>query len=45
MKEDIAIKCPGDGIPPYELPNIIGMIAKRQIGPNEDIDKRDLETS
>jgi N-acetylneuraminate synthase/sialic acid synthase len=22
--EDVAVRCPGDGLPPYELPNVVG---------------------
>jgi sialic acid synthase len=34
VREDIAIKSPGDGLPPYELPNLIGRVLDRPV--NED---------
>jgi len=37
MKEDIAIKSPGDGLPPYELANIIGKVTNKNLEPDENI--------
>ncbi len=36
-EEDIAIKSPGDGLPPYELNNIIGKKLNRAVKEEEDI--------
>jgi len=39
---DIAIKSPGDGLPPYELYNVLGKSLKRPIAEDEDIMFEDL---
>lgn len=36
-REDIAIKSPGDGIPPYELDKVIGRMTLRALNADEDI--------
>jgi sialic acid synthase len=41
--EDIAIKSPNDGLPPYELENIIGKKTKRPLKKDENILFKDLE--
>ncbi len=35
--EDIAIKSPGDGLPPYELENVLDKVLKRPLSEDEDI--------
>ena len=37
QSEDIAIKSPGDGVPPYELNKIVGQVTKRELKEDEDI--------
>lgn len=39
---DVAIKSPGDGLPPYELDNVIGKMLKRPLGEDEAIRFEDL---
>jgi sialic acid synthase len=39
---DVAIKSPGDGLPPYEIDNIIGKTLKRPIAEDDDIIFEDL---
>jgi N-acetylneuraminate synthase/sialic acid synthase len=39
---DIAIKSPGDGLPPYELDNVLGKTLKRPLAEDEDIMFEDL---
>lgn len=39
---DVAIKSPGDGLPPYELYNIVGKSLKRPLVEDEDIMFEDL---
>ncbi|MEW6402814.1 MAG: N-acetylneuraminate synthase family protein [Chloroflexota bacterium] len=39
---DVAIKSPGDGLPPYELYNILGKTLKRPLVEDEDIMFEDL---
>jgi N-acetylneuraminate synthase/sialic acid synthase len=39
---DIAIKSPGDGLPPYELEHILGKSLKRPLAEDEDIMFEDL---
>ena len=39
---DIAIKSPGDGLPPYELHNVLGKALKRPLVEDEDIMFEDL---
>lgn len=41
-ESDIAIKSPGDGLPPYELYNILGKTLKRPLLEDEDIMFEDL---
>lgn len=36
-QKDVAIKSPGDGLPPYELSNIIGRILNRKLNEDENI--------
>lgn len=35
--EDIAIKSPGDGLPPYELERVIGCVTKKPLAEDENI--------
>jgi sialic acid synthase len=42
-RKDIAIKSPGDGIPPYELENIIGKVLSRDLIEDDNIHFNDLE--
>lgn len=35
--EDVAIKSPGGGLPPYELENVVGKILKRPLSEDDDI--------
>jgi N-acetylneuraminate synthase/sialic acid synthase len=35
--EDIAIKSPGDGLPPYELDKVVGRNTLRALNADEDI--------
>ena len=37
-KEDIAVKSPGDGLPPYEMDKVIGRVLLRDISKDENID-------
>ena len=41
--EDVAIKSPNDGLPPYELDNVIGMRTRRPLKEDENIMFEDLE--
>lgn len=36
-RQDIAIKSPGDGLPPYEIDKVIGRVITRDIGKDENI--------
>ena len=36
-REDIAIKSPGDGLPPYELRNVIGLVLDRPVNEDDEI--------
>jgi sialic acid synthase len=42
-REDIAIKSPGDGLPPYEIENVIGRRTKVTLEPDQNIRLEDLE--
>lgn len=44
-EDDIAIKSPGDGLPPYELYSILGKSLKRPLVEDEDIMFEDLHDS
>jgi sialic acid synthase len=35
--DDVAIKSPGDGLPPYELPNVLGRVMQKPLEPDEAI--------
>jgi N-acetylneuraminate synthase/sialic acid synthase len=35
--EDIAIKSPGDGLPPYDIDKIIGRVTRQALTEDEDI--------
>nr|MDJ0804341.1 SAF domain-containing protein [Desulfobacterales bacterium] len=35
--EDLAIKCPGDGLPPYEIDKVIGRTTVKSVGVDDDI--------
>jgi sialic acid synthase len=39
---DVAIKSPNDGLPPYELPNVLGKALRRAIAEDESIRFEDL---
>jgi len=41
--EDVAIKSPGDGLPPYELDNVIGKVLRRALAEDENISFDDLK--
>jgi len=41
--EDVAIKSPGDGLPPYELDNLIGRELRRSLVEDENISCDDLK--
>jgi N-acetylneuraminate synthase/sialic acid synthase len=41
-ESDIAIKSPGDGLPPYELYNVLGKTLKRPLAEDDDILFEDL---
>ncbi|MEJ2282846.1 MAG: N-acetylneuraminate synthase family protein [Desulfobacterales bacterium] len=36
-REDIALKSPGDGLPPYELDKVIGRVTRRDLKEDDDI--------
>ena len=36
-EEDIALKSPGDGLPPYEMDNIIGKVLRKDLAEDENI--------
>jgi len=36
-REDIALKSPGDGLPPYELDKVIGRITRQELKEDDDI--------
>ncbi len=42
-REDIAIRSPNDGLPPYELENVIGKVLKRSLTTDENLGHEDLE--
>lgn len=44
-REDIAIKSPSDGLPPYELDRVIGKITRRPLKEDENIAIEDLDGS
>ena len=35
--EDLAIKCPGDGLPPYEIDKVIGRTTLAPLAADDDI--------
>ena len=39
---DVAIKSPNDGLPPYELPNVLGKALRRALAEDESIRFEDL---
>ena len=41
-REDVIIKSPNDGLPPYELENIIGNVTLRALREDENILLEDL---
>lgn len=41
-QEDIAIKSPNDGLPPYEIENVIGKVTLRALQEDEDLSFKDL---
>ena len=36
-REDIALKSPGDGLPPYELDKVIGRVTRGALNKDDDI--------
>ena len=36
-REDIALKSPGDGLPPYEMDKVIGRVTRQELKEDEDI--------
>jgi N-acetylneuraminate synthase/sialic acid synthase len=36
-REDIALKSPGDGLPPYELDKVIGRVTRQELKADDDI--------
>lgn len=36
-REDIAIKSPGDGLPPYELKNVVGLVLEHAVEEDDEI--------
>jgi N-acetylneuraminate synthase/sialic acid synthase len=44
-REDIAIKSPSDGLPPYELDRVIGKVTRRPLKEDENIALEDLDDS
>lgn len=44
-REDVAIKSPNDGLPPYELENVIGKRLTRSLAEDDNITYEDLEDS
>jgi N-acetylneuraminate synthase/sialic acid synthase len=36
-REDIALKSPGDGLPPYELDKVIGRVTRGTLNKDDDI--------
>jgi N-acetylneuraminate synthase/sialic acid synthase len=42
-REDIAIKSPSDGLPPYELENVVGKVVRRALHEDENISFADLD--
>jgi len=41
-REDVAIKSPNDGLPPYELDNVLGKVTLRALREDENIQFQDL---
>ena len=41
-RDDVAIKSPNDGLPPYELDNVLGKVLRRPLRENENISFEDL---
>lgn len=41
--EDIAIKSPSDGLPPYEMENVLGKVLRRPLSEDENISFADLD--
>ena len=37
QREDIALKSPGDGLPPYELDKVIGRVTRQELKADDDI--------
>jgi len=37
QREDIALKSPGDGLPPYELDKVIGRVTRQELKEDDDI--------
>jgi N-acetylneuraminate synthase/sialic acid synthase len=42
-RDDIAIKSPGDGLPPFELENVLGRVLKVSLEEDENITFEKLE--
>jgi N-acetylneuraminate synthase/sialic acid synthase len=41
-RKDVALKSPADGLPPYELANVLGMKLTRPLTTDETLDFKDL---
>jgi sialic acid synthase len=42
-REDVAIKSPGDGLPPFELDSVIGKVTRRALKEDENISLEDVD--
>jgi N-acetylneuraminate synthase/sialic acid synthase len=42
VREDVALKSPADGLPPYELPNVLGKKLTRSLASDESLAFKDL---
>jgi N-acetylneuraminate synthase/sialic acid synthase len=45
VREDMAIKSPGDGLPPYEISNLLGKVLTRPLKEDENISFDCLENN
>ena len=42
LRQDVALKSPGGGLPPYELANVLGKKLTRALATDENLDFKDL---
>jgi hypothetical protein len=42
-REDLALKSPGDGLPPYELDNVVGRVLRHPLGEDSALTFEHLE--